>query len=785
MSSISSLPSTPIPIRSGNPVAKLRQKPDLELRDLILLLRKRKTIILGALTLGLALTSIYVLLAHRKYSSTATIEINKSSENSLGLPDLSGIASDLGDQDQLNMDLLTEQAVIMSDSTALRVIDTLKLDAKLPDATPAGGLTVRSATEPALPVERVPDRREKLLAAFKSGLKVDLIKGTRLLEVTYTDTNPDRATAIANSVVDVYIDDYTQARYQASSKVSSWLTGQLADLKDKVEQSQAKVDAFQRDSGLTGMRVSSSGDEGRSGLAELSGSSDNVPLERLIQLNRDLTNAEVSRIAKEAIYKMTETQDPDVVLGIGTSVLASGLRPDSPLAAGSEDLTLLHQLRQQRAQVQVELAANSARLGPRNPLMIQLGNEATTLDAQIHTELERIRARARNDLDLAILAENGIRQQVAAQEQTVNKVTEKSDQLVLLQQEALSSRAIYQDLYTKLEEASVAAGIKASNITLVDPARSPAHPSSPKPFKTIAAGAVAGLLLGLMAAFGWDYFDDSIVVPEQVEQVTQVPVIGAIPDFAQKRSAAGRYGFRPKPQELPGEEAHPWLKRAPRSHASEAYRALRTALLMSRAEAPPRAILIMSASPEEGKSTTCLNTAAAFAMQGDRVLYLDADLRRAQAHRYFHCTNEIGLSNCLTGGVDYRTVLKGSSDFPSLSLLPAGPHPPNPSELLGSRRFAELLAELKRNFDYVFIDSSPILLVTDAQLISSLADGYVLVVRSKTTSKRLLQRCLSLLRASKVPPLGIVVNALDAESAAYSSYEDYSKAGAYYVDEKS
>jgi polysaccharide biosynthesis transport protein len=778
MSSISSLPSGPVPIRPASVVTKATQSPDLELRDLVVLLRKRKAVILAALAVGVALAALYVLCAPRKYTATATIEINKSSQNSLGLPDLSGIASTLGDPDQMNLDLLTEQAVIMSDSTALRVIEALKLNAA-PGGTPlAHRLAPKS--EAGLPLERAPRRRQQLLTAFKSGLKVDLLKGTRLLEIHYTDTDPDRATAIANTVIDVYINEYTQARYQASSKVSAWLTGQLADLKDRVEQSQAKVDAFQRESGLTGMTFSASADGTRDGLAELSSSADNVPLERLIELNRDLTNAEVSRIAKEAIYRMTETQDPDVVLGIGTSTLASGLGLDSPVSAGSQDLTLLHQLRQQRAQVQVQLAADGTKLGARNPRMIQLEKEAATLDAQIRSELERIRARAKNDLDLATLAENGIRRQVAAQEQTVNKVTEKADQLVLLQQEALSSRAIYQDLYTKLEEASVAAGIKASNITLVDPARSPADPSSPKPWKAVAAGAATGLLLGLLVALAWDYFDDSIAVPEQIEQVTQVPMIGVIPDFAQRRSAAGRYGIPARMHEVPALETCPWLMRAPRSHASEAYRTLRTALLMSRAEAPPKTILIVSGSPEEGKSTTCLNTAAAFAMQGDRVLYLDADLRRAQAHRYFHCANDVGLSNCMTRGVDFQKALQVSADFPSLSLLPAGPHPPNPAELLGSRRFTELLAELKRNFDYIFIDSPPILLVTDAQLISPLTDGYVLVVRAKKTSKRLLQRCMSLMRASKTPALGIVLNALDMKSG--GGY--YSKASAYYVEEK-
>jgi capsular exopolysaccharide synthesis family protein len=382
------------------------------------------------------------------------------------------------------------------------------------------------------------------------------------------------------------------------------------------------------------------------------------------------------------------------------------------------------------------------------------------------------------------LAEDGIRKQVADQEQVVNKVTAKADQLILLQEEALSSREIYQDLYAKLAEANVTAGIRASNITLVNPARSPSQPSFPKRRPTIALGGAIGLVIGLIVAFLWDYFDDTITIPEQVEQLTAAPVVGAIPDFTAKQSVASKYGLAARNQDGPVLKSSLWLLRAPRSYVAESYRVLRTALLMSRADHPPRVILIVSGSPEEGKSTTCLNTAAAFAIQGDRVLFLDADLRRAQAHKFFNSSNDVGLSNCLTSGLSFMEALRVHPEIDTLSLLPAGPHPPNPSELLGSKRFAELLLELRNHFDYIFIDSPPLLLVTDAQLVSTLVDGFVLVLRSDKTTKRVLQRCLSLMQATKSSALGIVVNAINARSATFSSYGYYGTGSGYYVDEK-
>ncbi|MFZ0337872.1 MAG: polysaccharide biosynthesis tyrosine autokinase [Terracidiphilus sp.] len=755
---------------------------DLELRDLVLIFRRRKGIIVAALAVGILLAAVVLLLSQRQYSSTATIEINKENSNELGMADLSGIESGFGGDNEINMQLLTEESVIQSDNTALSVIERLGLEQIPPYAVPPGddGKNAGLAQEHGLPLDKAPFRRDRILQMFRSRLHVSLVKGTRLIDITYTDTDAARSTAIANAVVEAYINEYTETRYQASSRASSWLTNQLADLKDRVAASQAKVDQFQRESGLTGMTLSPISE--KPGETAAVPSSDNVPLERLLELNRDLTNAEVARIANEAAYRLTETQDPDVVMGIGSTSLASSLGPNSPLAPGSSDLTLLQQLRQQQAQLKMQMAASSVKYGDMNPVITQLRNEEQALDAQITQELARIRTLAKNNLELSTLAEQGIQDQVTKQEQSVNTVSEKADELVLLQEEALSSRQIYQDLYTKLEEASVTAGIKASNVTLVNPARISSHPSSPRGRLLLGVGGMLGLVLGLIAAFLWDYFDDSIVSLEQAEQISTLPVLGAIPDFNQKQGAMSRYGFASRSQDPGDAKETCWLLRAPRSHIAEAYRSLRTALLLSRAEKPPKVILVMSGSPGEGKSTTCLNTAAAFAIQGDKVLYIDADMRHSRAQDYFHCANNAGLSNCLTSGVPFEQVLHPYPGIDTLFLLPAGPSPPNPSELVGSRRFVDLLEELKTHFDYIFIDSPPILLVTDAQLLSLRTDGIIAVVRSKKTTKRALQRMLSIMRTPGASPLGIVVNALGSSSASYSGYGYYGKESERYVE---
>ena len=784
MTSATTTLSPPVSLRREHPPLKNTPGPGVELREIVRVLILRRMAVIVALALGFGVAIVCLFCAKSEFSATATIEMNKETGSSLGLTDLSGIASGLGEQDQMNVDLLTQQSVIQNDNTALQVIEKLGFDSSPPFAVPASNVKSRLENEHGLPLDQAPHRRERALRVFRKGLRVSPVKGTRLLTVTYTDTDANRAAAIANAVVDAYRDESTQARFQASSKVSSWLASQLADLKRKAEESQAKADAFQRESGLAGIGTESAGTEDRSGAEVVRDLSDdgNVALQRLIELNHDLTDMEARRIYREALYKVAETQDSEMILGIGSSGLATSRGEDVSSVSSGMDISLLRALREQLAQTMIQIAVAGTKYGAKNPVMLQLENQRASIDSQLHEELERIRTRAKNDLDMAILTENGIRARIAEQEKMVNAVTENREKLAQLQQEAASYRSIYRDIHTKLAEASVTAGIRASNITLVDPARVPAEPSYPKRKEMVGFGALAGLFLGLATAFSWDYFDDSIALPEQIEQITTVPVIGAIPDFHQRRNASAKYGLALRRANLSAMETNSWLLEAPRSHVAESYRALRTSLLLSRAEQPPRVVLFISGSPDEGKSTTCFNSATAFALQGGNVLYLDGDMRRPKGHLFFGCLNDAGLSTCLATGLSYSAALKTHPGMGSLALLPAGPRPPNPAELLGSKQFTDLLSDLKKRFDYVFIDSPPVLLVTDAQLISPFVDGCVLILRSNKTSKRYFTRTLSQLRNAKSATLGAVMNAVDAQSAAYCGYGYSSKEGSYYAD---
>lgn len=758
---------------------------DLQVRDIVLLLRRRKLNVIVMALLGIILALLYTTIAQRTYSATTTIEVNKEGGGSLGLNDLSGIGSQLGGGDQMTTDLLTQQTVIINDTTALAVIKKLNLTSVPPYAIPpakAGKETALSREEP-LPLDEAPLKRDRILSLFHSRLSVSLIKGTRLIGVTYTDSDPIRAAHIANAIVDAYITEYTQARYDASTKTSLWLTSKLNDLKTRVSDGQKKIDEFQRQTGLIGMAQGSdrTGKQGGGGVP-----SQDVAVERFVELNRALTSAQVERIAKEAIYRMTAIRDVNVVLGIGSSQLVSGLNGTSVLSAGSSEIALLQQLRQQQASLVVQLSTQSGKYGSKNPIIIGLRTQLDATNGQIEAELNHIHDRAKSDFDVANTAERGLRERIGGQEQEVSKLSNSVNQLLLLQQEESSSRQLYQDLYTKLEEANVAAGVKASNITVVDPARVPSTPSSPVVLRSLRTGLLIGLMLGLVLAFVRDYLDESILSPAQLEGVTTSPLLGLVPLFAKFGSATNKRGRPDTSGSLPQDDLlQSWVLRAPKSIIAEAYRSLRTTILMSRADKPPQVILVTSALSGDGKSTTCFNLAASFALKGDRVLLIDADMRRPSIHMLTSRKNNVGLSNVLTSAVSPSDAIQPYPGIDTLSIMTAGIIPPLPSELLGSRRFADVLASLKEQYDFIFFDTPPLLLVSDALVISTSMDEVILVVRSGKTTNPILRRSLAALSTPNIPFLGIILNAADTASSDYATYGYYGYGkGSYYAEEE-
>lgn len=747
----------PVQTRMQMPFAAAEDKhEELELWEIVAALKRRGYLIALLAIVGLFCGLAIGVASKKKYSATATVEFAQPSMRAFGLQDSAYSDSDVSTLELLNTELKTQEAEITDEGTALAVIQQLHLDTQPPFAIPAK-LAAKDplGREQGLPLSQAPHQRERVVRQFEHQLSVDVVKGTRLLNITFTDTNPERAAAVANAVVTASMDQTAGRRYRALSQVSTWLSDQLTTLKQRVQDSQQRVEAYENANkkdlaGMTLSPLAATAEEQRSALA---GPAESVPVSRLLMLNNQLTSAQVARLSKEAIYRVAETGDPEAVLSLGSSSLVVAGGADSSLAPGNNGLALLQHLREQQVQVQVQIAAAGSKYGEKSQTMLELRRQQAEIDAQVKTELGRIRERAHNDLVLATQAEDGLKRQVDEQQNEVSQWSSKADHLLLLQGEAASSRALYQELFAKLQESNFAAGIRASHIALLDSAQVPTGASSPKRTVDMGIGLLIGMLVGCVAAFAVELLDDSLHSEQDVKKTLPAPVLASIP------------------RSRPSNEQEPWIVAEPRSSIAEAYRGLRARIFPAAGRGWPRVLLVASGRPAEGKATACMNTAAALAMQGHSVLVLNADMRREIGPKCYGTEQGTGLSSYLTGRSSLPEVLtQPVSGIRTLSMLASGPAVANASELLSSSRFRELMKTLRSQFEFILIDAPPALLFSDARVLLPQADGYILVVRASRTLRGDLRAAAEELQGVGGDFLGVLMTATKPKRVTYSKY---------------
>src|SRR5581483_11795724 len=425
---------------------------------------------------------------------------------------------------------------------------------------------------------------------------------------------------------------------------------------------------------------------------------------------------------------------------------------------------------------------------PNHVQMQELARNEAELDrqlqAEIRSEVEAVHAK----LVATQTREEALRHKIVHLEEAAIEVRDLGARYDLLKNDVETAHSLHESLLKQQAETAVNAELAASNVRVVERAEVPQLPSKP----SVPLNMVLGLLLGTGAALGsvflCDYFDNSVKSSEEVENYLQLPTLATIPNFTLARRTSGRNGRRPgaaAADRQPADPALPAPSRVadlvvvndPRSPAAEAFRSLRTAVLFSTAGAPPKTILLTSAGASEGKTVSSVNLASTLAEAGSRVILLDVDLRRPSCHRALGIPNEQGLSSFLAGQMPFDKVVQ-LLDGPGIFFVPAGPTPPNPAELVGSARMRELLETLRDEYDFIVLDSPPVLPVTDAVVLGREADGVVLVVKGYDTPRELVRRARDQLLQAKIHLLGAVVNNVDARWGYHYLYSRYY--GAYY-----
>ena len=483
---------------------------------------RRRTIILGVLLLTIGVTAILFAVSTRLYKGSAEIQVQKESADALSMDTMLGPETQ-SDAIESNITLQTQAQILQSDSLALQVVRELNLE-KSPDFrshfSPIGwalGLFAPAGRpDPKnVPLEDAPGRRTRVIKAFESHLKVKLVPGTHLINVEYLSADPQTAAAVVNRLVQDLMEYNFETRHNATREASTWLGNQLNDLRKQSQELQAKVVDLQRDAG-----VFSSGQTDAQGRDQVFAPA----LDRLQQATTQLEQAQSARIMKGALYQVVKDGDPELISGLAGNGMLTGAS-----AGMGSSLTLLQNLRAEEAQTQAKLNEVSAKFGPGYPKLAELQSSLESTQKSIHAEAARIAGRVRNDYAVAQQIEDKDRAVFLDEKSQAESLNDKAVEFQVAQQEANQSRTLYENLMGRMKEADLVAGLRSSNITLVDPARVPARPAKPDILIYGAASIAGGLLLGIGGALFRDATDNRIQDLGELELLFAEASIGLLP----------------------------------------------------------------------------------------------------------------------------------------------------------------------------------------------------------------------------------------------------------------
>jgi capsular exopolysaccharide synthesis family protein len=700
------------------------------LYDYLLILRRHLWLIFTFVMAVVTIVSVATFRMKPVYVANAKIEIDRESSNILPFQATDSYAYEM----DLDNYIGTQSRILTSETLALETIRNTGL-AGNPEF--AGGSSSDAIATGTLKNQQPPSE----IAAFLGGLKVQRIPGTTLMEVSFESRDPELAAQILNAHLENYISQNYRSHYETAEGATKWLQSELDELSVRVRRSEDARIQYERNNQIWTVDDKNS-----------------IATQRLADLNKQMTDAQSDSLKKQALYEFAKSGNLDAVPQL-------------------RDNAVLQDMQRRRADISVLYADAVNQYGPNFPKVQRLQAQMKEMDEQMMRESKGIVIQLENDYREAKQHEELVGRALDEQKAEVNVMSEKMVQYNILKREAEANKTLYDSLQTKLKEAQISTGLKSSNIRIVDPAMIPSTPARPAKTKNIAMALLIGLVGGIGLALLREYLDNTVKTPDDVENLARLPSLAVVPSFGAELSSVKPSGWF-KTISSNGHEKRIELvaQHLPKSQMSEAFRALRTALLLSQPDHPPQVILVSSALPREGKTTVAANLAVTLAQLGDKTVLVDADLRKPGVGRLLNLGAEkhAGLSSYLAGVSTLDIVTMPHPAIPNLAAIPTGPLPPNPADLLSSHKLTDAIAELRKKFKFVVIDSPPILAATDGVILSVQADGVLLVVRSGETPKEALIRTHDLLVSVKCLMLGVVLNAVDSNAPHYHySYRYY------------
>jgi polysaccharide biosynthesis transport protein len=570
---------------------------------------------------------------------------------------------------------------------------------------------ISKAPAPVEPPRPDEDADESAMVDTIAGrVQVDPVRGSRLVNVTFVAMDPKFAAVAVNTLAREYVDQNLAYKQQTTQNMLDWLQKEKRAQQDKVEANDRALAEYRDKQNALSLD-----------------DKQNIVLSRLNQLNDAATKAKTARVQRESVYQQVASLQP-------------GASPDS-LPVIAQNATI-QGLRSQLSVLQRQKAQLAERYGEKHPEIQKVNAQLADAQRQIQQETQRALLTVKQEYDSARLEEQTLSRSLDAAKADATDLSHKSINYNIMEREAQSNRAVLQSLMQRENELSVAANSRANNVRVVDRAEVPKSPITPGGRRTWLMAIVIGAVLSIAVAFGLDYMNDTIKTPEDVARRLKLPFLGLVPAIRGDK--------------------HPLLTSSDVPHDfGESFRALRTALLGKYPEEGAKTMIVTSAQPLEGKTTTACNIAMALAYGGARVLIIDADMRRPGMHRTLRLNNDRGLSQVLVGQARVRDVIQRTVD-PNLLAMTAGQTPPNPSELLSSERMKKLIANLAHGpFDWIVIDTPPVLAATDAVVITPLVSGVTFVIGAEMTRRRLAERALETIMQGHPRFAAAVLNKVD------------------------
>jgi len=733
-------PKAPVPFPSpaASPAAytvstEAQGDPEVHLSDYLRVLYKRRWPALTAFLLVMAATCALTFTATPIYNARVQILIEKEASNVVTF-------KEAVEQNQITDDYYqTQYKILQSRALARRTLNALKLwhhpqfdpgadsrQSKGGRSTIAGWFSRDSGAdkvaEPADPEET--KTQSRTIDLFLKDLTILPVRNSRLVDVTYESPDAELAAKVANGLATSYIEQYMEFKFLSSKEASDWLGARLGEQKKQVETSEQALQRYRESTNNAGS------------LEERQ----NIVVQRLVDLNAAVTRAKTERIEKETTYNQIRgLQNDRASLDTFPTILSNSFV--------QQQKTELADLQRQQAQL-------GDKFGPNHPDMKKIALAIQTAEAKIQGEIAKIVQAVHNDYQRSIVQERSLTQTLEQQKREALELDRKGIEYGNLTRDATSNRQIFESLMQRTKETGISGELRTSNIRVVDLAETPRRPASPNTRNNLLIGMLTGTIFAIGLAFFFEYLDNRIKSPEELTRHLRLPFLGMIPALFDYDASA------------------PLINTGVPPNFSECFRTLRTNVLFSTAEEGLRSLVVTSTGPGEGKTLVATNLAVGLAQAGMRVLLVDADMRKPRVHMVFDKPRQPGLSNVLVGTAKFSETVHATT-VPGLWMVPAGAYPPNPSELLSSKRFGDLVASLGVHFDWAIIDTPPIMAVTDSAIVAHLTTGVVFVVGAEMTSRYAAQRAVEQLGRGRAKFLGAVLNRVDLQHNAYYYAEYY------------